>query len=129
MSAGEQLQALLARHCASLTTEIPLIGAKFSQTMLAGDHYGELARETVEMVHKVTGSSGSLGFRELSSAARNFEEALNESAKSGDAAEESQIRGLHHLFSEMQRIAEHTKPEDSHLFGADLSQVGQPAQA
>ena len=124
MPAGEQLQALLARHCESLTTEIPLIGAKFSQAVLTRGRYGELARETAEMVHKVNGSSGSLGFRELSSAARNFEEALNESAKSDNAPEESGIRELHHLFSQMQTIAEQTRLEDSPLFGIDLSQVG-----
>ena len=124
MSAGEKLLAILARHCASLTTEIPLIGTKFSQAMLAGDRYEELARETVELVHKVTGSSGSLGFRELSSAARDFEEALNESAKSDHAPDEPGIRELHRLFSQMQTLADQTKPEDSPLFGVDLSQVG-----
>jgi len=124
MSAGEQLQALLTRHCTSLAANITSIGAKFSQAMLAGEHYRELTNETAELVHLVNGSSGSLGFRELSSVAQTFEEALNESAEFDVAPSEAEILGLHSLFSEMQRIAEQTKPEDSHLFGIDLSQVG-----
>lgn len=125
MSVGEQLQALLARHCASLATEIPSIGKMLSKAMLVtGERYRELMSETVEMVHRMNGSSGSLGFLALGAAACKLEDIMNESMRSTAGPEEADIRELHRLFLEMKTIAEQTKPEDSHLFGIDLNQVG-----
>lgn len=121
MSVEAQLQALLTRHCVSLADEMTSIGVKLSQVLLATESYHELVSETAEMVHRVNGSSGSLGFLELSSAARKFEEALNYFAQSAPSLTDAGIRELHRLFSEMQSKAEQTKPEDSRLFSVDLS--------
>jgi len=124
MKAKVQLIQLLERHCASLTGEISLIGEKLAQAILTPKRYAELGQGAVEIVHKINGSSGSLGFRALSSAASKFEDALNESIQSVACPDEAEIRELHRLFSEIQKISEQTTPETSYLYGIDLEQVG-----
>jgi HPt (histidine-containing phosphotransfer) domain-containing protein len=124
MSAAEQLKEILERHCASLPGEITSASTKFSKAILAPAHYGDMAREVTEIVHRINGSSGSLGFRRLSSAADKFESALNESLVAGVCPDEAEIRRLHDLLSEMQSLGQQTQPKDSHLFGIDVSQFG-----
>lgn len=128
MSVGDQLQSLLTRHCTSLNDEINSIGASLSRAMLVGGAYGERMKATAEMVHKITGSSGSLGFHELSTAARALEDALDELARSATDPGEEDLRALHSHFSQMQKIVEVIEPEDSKLFGVDLDQFAQRAQ-
>lgn len=127
MSARDQLQALLERHCASLDQEVGSIGRKLSETMLARERYRDAMQETAALVHTVNGSSGSLGFRTLSTAAAKLEDVLNEIARSGKKPEESDLVTANRLFTEMQKIAVETVPEDSQLFGVDLARSGQHA--
>jgi len=124
MSVGQQLQAILERHCASLPDEITSVSTKFAEAILTPAHFGDRAREVTEIVHRINGSSGSLGFRTLSSAADKFENALNDSLAAGACPDEAEIRRLRSLFSEMQKLSQQTQPTDSHLYGIDLSQVG-----
>lgn len=125
MSATDQLQALLERHCASLDNEIGSIGRKLSAAMLARERYSEMMQETAALVHTVNGSSGSLGFHVLSAAAAKLEDVLNDLARSGRRPDETDIRQAYEIFTEMQRAAAETTPKDSHLFGVDLASPGQ----
>jgi len=122
MTPKDQLNSILARHCASLVGELTAASEKFAEASLAPGRYGDLMREVAEIVHRIYGSSGSLGFHSLSSAASKFENALNESIVS-----DAKIRTLYGLFTEMQNIAERTKPQDSGLYGLDLAQFGHAA--
>ncbi|MHA1164805.1 MAG: Hpt domain-containing protein [Alphaproteobacteria bacterium] len=127
MTPKDQLNSILARHCASLVGELTAASEKFAEASLAPGRYGDLMREVAEIVHRIYGSSGSLGFHSLSSAASKFENALNESIVSDARPDEAEIRTLYGLFTEMQNIAERTKPQDSGLYGLDLAQFGHAA--
>ncbi len=124
MTAENQLRAILERHCTSLPGEIDSALAKFMEAVLVPARYGELAHEASQIVHRINGSSGSLGFGALSSAARLLEDALNESLLSATAPGEAEIRTLHGLLSDMQKIGEQTRPEDSRLFELDIARMG-----
>jgi HPt (histidine-containing phosphotransfer) domain-containing protein len=125
MTAENQLRAILERHCASLPGEIDSALAKFMEAVLVPARYGELAQEATQIVHRINGSSGSLGFSALSAAARLLEDALNESLLAGMPPGEAEIRMLHGLMSDMQKIGERTRPEDSRLFELDIAKIGQ----
>ncbi len=129
MSVVDQLQALLERHCASLDGEIGSIGRKLSAITLATGQCPEILQETIALVHTVNGSSGSLGFRTLSTAAAKLEDVLNDIARSKEPPTEPDIWQANDLFSEMQTIANATTPEDSNLFGVDLAKPGQDSGA
>ena len=128
MSPQDQLKAILERHCASLVGETTAAGAKFAESVLVPALYEELAREATEIVHRINGSSGSLGFHSLSLAASKFEDALKESILLGAAPDEANIRRMHGLFKEMQKIAEQTRPQESKLYNLDPAQIEQSSQ-
>jgi HPt (histidine-containing phosphotransfer) domain-containing protein len=127
MTPRDQLKKILTRHCASLAGELTTAREKFAEASLSSGRYGDLMQEVIEIVHRINGSSGSLGFRSLSSAASKFEDALNESIVSDVRPGEAEIRSLCGLLAEMQNIAERTRPQDSGLYGLDLAQIGQAA--
>ena len=123
MSSNDQIVNILERHCASLASEISTAGEKFARSMLVPERYGEIVREVTEIVHRINGSSGTLGFRSLSSAAGKFEYALNESMAADEAPNEAEIRRLHGLFIEMQKVGLQTRPEKSRLYDFDPAQL------
>ena len=129
MSPRDQLKAILERHCASLAGEMKATSTKFAESVLVPARFGDLAREVAEMVHRINGSSGSLGFHSLSLAASKFEDALNKSILLGTAPDDADIRRLHGLFTEMQKIAGQTKPQESKLYNLDPAQVAQSSQS
>ena len=92
---------------------------------MATDRYRELLQETVAMVHTVNGSSGSLGFRTLSTAAATLEDMLNDIARSGERPDQADILEANKIFTEIQKIAAVTTPQDSQLFDVNLSRLGQ----
>ena len=75
----DQLRSILTRHCASLPEEIESAAATFAEAVLRRESFNALTCKVIEIVHKINGSSGSLGFGRLSVAARQFEDALIES--------------------------------------------------
>ncbi len=129
MSAGDPLLALLERHCASLGDEICAIESKLSDPVLANELWPEMLEETVARVHKLNGSSGSLGFLCLSQAAARLEDALNDIARADHAPREPDILNARLLFGELRVAAQSATPENSRLFGVDLNSIGRPAHA
>ncbi|MDA7948185.1 MAG: Hpt domain-containing protein [Hyphomicrobiaceae bacterium] len=123
MSGNDQLRAILARHCASLPDEVETAAATFAEAVLRRDSYNALTCKVIEIVHKINGSSGSLGFGPLSTAARDFEDALIESRAAETEPDEKQIRSLYGLLEEMKVVAGRTVPEDSTLYQLDIAQL------
>lgn len=123
MTGTDQLRSILTRHCASLPEDIESAAATFAEAVLRRESFNALTCKVIEIVHKINGSSGSLGFGRLSVAARQFEDALIESTAAEAEPDEGKIRGLYGLLEEMKVIAGRTVPEDSSLYQLDISQL------
>ena len=129
MSAGDPLLALLERHCASLDDEIGTIESKLAPPNLKDDRWREALNEIAELVHKINGSSGSLGFLCLSQAAARLEDALNDLTRAEQAPQETDILHACRLFDVLREAAQSAAPEHSRLFGVDLNSIGRKARA
>ena len=76
----EQLRALITNHCNWLQGQI----AQISDTLVCAD--GTIANEhdavhlAREQVHQITGTTGTMGFSKISSAAGELEDALGRHA-------------------------------------------------
>ena len=123
MTGTDQLRSILTRHCALLPDEMETAAGTFAQAVLKRESYNALTCKVIEIVHKINGSSGSLGFGRLSAAARQFEDALIESRAAEAEPDEGQIRALCGLLDEMKVVAGRTVPEDSALYQLDISQL------
>ena len=117
-----EVRKLLVKHCATLQTEIEEIS-----TILSGidqgagpGQEGPLLAAGIARVHKIKGSSGSIGFMKVSAAARELEMTLRTVAEGripGTTARSAVARN-HAVLAEL--IAD-VRPEDSRLFAADFS--------
>lgn len=123
MSTADQLHAILERHCTVLPDEVASAGEKFAEAVLSPTRYRHLVRDVIEIVHRINGSSGSLGFRDLSATAAKLEGALNKSAQTGTTPDDVQIRRLYGLLEEMRALVAKTQPEDSQIYGLDISRL------
>ena len=123
MSNEDQLQALLVRHCASIKDEIAAINRKLDEARQRADPSGGVMRETLELVHRINGSSGSLGFLDLSSAAARLEDILKTMIEAPCLPEQFAFADVFDLFADVKAIAERTSPENSSLFGFDLNRL------
>ena len=81
----DKIIALLERHCGTIRAEAIEIDACFRSfgTVTQGDHI----EKTIYLVHKIKGSSGSLGFLALSNAAHTLEYALRDLDEQPDRAQ------------------------------------------
>ncbi|CTQ50623.1 Hpt domain-containing protein [Jannaschia donghaensis] len=70
----EQIIALLERHCRTITQEAALIGQSIGKVTIGMER--EDLEPSVRHVHKIKGSSGSLGFPSVSRAAQALEDRL-----------------------------------------------------
>ena len=123
MTGTDELRSILSRHCASLPGEIESAAGAFAEAVLRRDAYNALTCKAIEIVHKINGSSGTLGFGRLSAAARQFEDALIESRMAEAEPDEGQVQALYGLLDELKVIAGRTVPEDSSLYQLDISQL------
>ena len=117
-----EVRQLLVTHCATLRREIEEVG-----TILRGlDQGAGTAQESpllaaaIARVHKIKGSSGSIGFMKVSAAARDLETALRAAARnrSPATAARGDVARNHAALADL--IAT-VRPEDSRLFAADFS--------
>ena len=72
----EQLRALIEKHCATLAEEARAVGACLERRDGPNAPLAEVVAEAVRLVHKIKGSSGSIGFKEVSAVAQSLERLL-----------------------------------------------------
>lgn len=107
----DQILDLVSRHCDTLRREAADIAATMP-AVRADDPGGRAS--LVASVHKLKGSSGSIGFAEISASAKLMEDVLRGAVgRTFTAAERERLSGLHTTLQDsIARIA----PEQSTLF-------------
>jgi HPt (histidine-containing phosphotransfer) domain-containing protein len=74
MSTKAELQMLIERHCQTIAGEVAAVSDSLAVLWASGS--AEAIRSSIEHAHKIVGSSGSIGFPEVSAAAAALEKAL-----------------------------------------------------
>lgn len=107
----DKIIALLERHCGTIRSEADEIEACFQNFGPEPDD--DQLQKTIYLVHKIKGSSGSLGFLPLSKVAHTLEYALREldEKQSRDLA----LAEIHQLSVVLQDKILEMKPEASSL--------------
>lgn len=123
MTMQDQLRALIERHCLTIRDYVDHVGDNLDE-MVAERADARLAYErAVELAHQIKGTSGSIGFYELSRLAALFGDYLQTLYPVHGAAALDRGGELMHLFAEMHRLAHAIRPQDSTLYDADLSRL------
>lgn len=123
-----EIQKLLERHCTSLARELEQLELSLAPL---SDTTPEAMRPILAacfaQVHKIKGSSGSIGFMEVSAAAGGLEESLNRARSDGhlDALACQDI--VDHLGA-LSSLVAIIRPEDSRFFSFDFSAVAPVAE-
>lgn len=118
MSATAQLQSLIARHCETIAGEVET-AARSVAALLAGGAPDAL-RTAIEAAHKIVGSSGSIGFPEVSAAARELEVALKTLDPQTVSPGRADATRIATLLSQLATVAKAMAPERSSLAGLKL---------
>lgn len=126
MSSHSALRAIITRHCAWLEAQVEAI-----DTALSAEPGDGRDRETVEalheLVHQITGASGTVGFHEVSDVSADLEKHLK-SLRDQDPVDfsDSDRQQAVELFSRLKRVIAGVSPERSTLYDTDLKTVGGP---
>lgn len=135
MSLSADIRALVIRHIATLCTEASAVDhatatlreARFRAPGRPADPGAASTREDglaalAERVHKIKGSSGSLGFRQVSEAARLLEMDLRQiqTAPTLSATDTARLQDKSRALC---RLVAELGPEDSTLYNRDLDHI------
>ena len=126
MSSRDALRAIITRHCAWLEVQVEEIDAALSAE--AGDGHGDETVEKLhELVHQITGASGTVGFHEVSSVSADLEKHLK-SLRDREVTAFSGSERLKavELFDRLRRVIAGVSPDRSTLYNTDIKKVGGP---
>lgn len=115
----EKLRRLIGRHSTWLHDIMPALRHNLSSLLVQGDADNDAVRAAKVIVHQIKGSSGSVGFREVSEAATQLDGHLAQLIQADTTAspEERQILGA--LCIELQNIVDGVEPQASTLYNVD----------
>jgi HPt (histidine-containing phosphotransfer) domain-containing protein len=116
MSAKAELQMLIERHCHTIAGEVEAVCDSLAMLWASGE--AEAIRSSIEHAHKIVGSSGSIGFPEVSAAAAALERALK--ALPQDDMTAGRRAPIMALFEQLKTSASSMAPEKSTLAKLDI---------
>jgi HPt (histidine-containing phosphotransfer) domain-containing protein len=117
------LRALILRHCATLVERVGALGKIVLSLPNARDCQREIA-EGRALAHQITGSSGSIGFDEISALAADLECKFLELQGPAQGADRTRLAEVASLYRKLESAAQATSPEHSRLYNTDLQKLG-----
>lgn len=117
----EQLQALIERHCVTIRKYVDTIGCHLSRIGEPDLPEAEALTEAENLAHQLKGSSGTIGFHEVSAAATALDDYLKLLCVSNEAITEKMLAKLLDLYGDLKNIAEKISPESSTLYPTAVS--------
>jgi len=123
------LQALIEKYCLTLEGQMREL-----QDLLSGFDQSEIDQPfdvapATELVHRIAGIAGSMGYPAVSDAAAALERMLRIVEKTDGVADAETVGNVTTLYSALQLAAGMVKPETSTLFSADLDWLDGAAPA
>ena len=112
----EQLRELITKHCTTLANELAAMDACFKNISQPGAECIDAVKEGIEHAHKIKGSSGSIGFPEISAAAASLEFCFRDIAASNAAVSPAQQEKLVGCYGDLARLIGSVKPQQSTLY-------------
>lgn len=123
MTAQEQLRALLRRHHGTIVEQAEAVARHFSEGLQDESSMPQHVTCILEIAHQIKGSSGSMGFREVSTAAAALETQLKALRGAGSAVGREEMRAVEGLINDFKRLASEAVPERSALYNVDIAKL------
>lgn len=123
MTAQEQLRELLRRHHGTIVEQAENVARHFSEGMQDEASMGHHVTCILDIAHQVKGSSGSMGFREVSAAAAALEAQLKSMRGAQTGMHREEMRAVGGLIDDFKRLAGEATPERSALYSIDISKL------
>jgi len=118
----EQLRALIERHCTTLSVELEAVRTCLERLDEPDIAASEVIAEAIGLAHKIKGSSGSIGYPEISAAAALLEHYLRSLESLGEELGPVQRRQISAHFDGLERLIARISPEASTLYNAQFPQ-------
>lgn len=116
----DELRKLITRHCETLVTELTEVGLCLKKLNDAGGFEDEILAEGLETTHKIKGSSGTIGFPDISAAAKALEARLKEARAAAAPLSKQDWAEIAPLYKELHRLVHTATPEASTLYNVQL---------
>ena len=123
MTLQTELEALIARHCDTLRRESAEIGSSIARLGDTDVDPAAVVAEATGLAHKLKGSSGSIGFRDVSKTAEALEHRLRSIAGTSVPPSEDDTAEILELFRALEALVAQISPEDSALHGSEITAV------
>lgn len=116
----EQLRELITRHCDTLAEEMEAVRTCIDRFDDPSIPVGDVINEGIELTHKIKGSSGSIGFPEISAASACLEHYLRSLATEAEEIDQEARETAAAHFQTLERLVAVVKPESSTLYNAQF---------
>lgn len=123
MTVQEQLRDLLLRHCATIRNQVAEIGLQLEQ--ISEPHTDQLAsiKSILGIAHQIRGTSGSMGFQDVSALAAALEGSLRGLEVGPSPLADERLQPAFELLQRLRDLARDTTPDMSPLYHADVSRL------
>ena len=123
MTMQEQLRTLIERHLANLAEQLATVTGLLTPQDATGTVPVAQVVEAEGIMHQLKGTAGSMGFPDVSAAARELDDTLKVLMKRTEPVGAAELKpALEHL-SALQHTAKASTPAVSALYNADLSKL------
>jgi len=112
----DRLRQLINRHCTWLHDTMPALRHNLLPLITQGQADCEAVRAAKVMSHQIKGSSGSVGFGEISAAATELDNHLSKLMQAGSPAGADERKLLENLCIKLANIVATVTPETSALY-------------
>lgn len=116
----EEMRALITKHCSTLVVELEAIRDALDNLGQSNIDVTAVLAEAVERAHKIKGSSGTIGFPEISAAAAALEYCLRELVHRGGAIEADDRNRILSRYDRLDNLVRSVTPERSTLFNMQM---------
>ena len=115
----QQLRDLIARHCATLEKELEDV-RKCVEQLEDGHSVKDAIKEGIEMTHKIKGSSGSIGFADISAASALLEHCFRSLLENPEMIDNEARQSVAVHFQSLEQLVLTVRPESSSLYNVAL---------
>ena len=116
----EQLRELITKHCATLEVELEAVRLCVKRLENHAVPAGQTIQEGIEVTHKIKGSSGSIGFADISAASETLEHYFRSLPENIETLDDEACQKLAVHFQTLEQLVTTIKPENSSLFNVSL---------